>query len=226
MKSITALITSAIALLALHAQAAPMDDVAARLEKKRKPSVLFVGNSYSFDAPKAFRTYASNRGRQLRVEQVTFGGWTLAQHASHDVTLAKIREGRWDVVVIQEQSRIPSLPPARREAVMSPPLHKLAEEVRKHGAIPVLYQTWGYRDGDKKLPNDDFHAMTGRLRSGYQAAGKAENITVVPVGDAWEREYSAGNAGKLFQKDGSHPTAYGNEVTAKVFYGTLFPRKR
>ena len=225
MKSILTRIAAALALLTLTATAAPLDEVTARLAKSRKPAVLFVGNSYSFFAPKAFRTYASNRGKQVRVEQVTFGGWTLAQHASNEVTLAKIRDGRWDVVVIQEQSRIPSLPAPRREKMMSPPLHKLAEEVRRHGALPVLYQTWGYRDGDKKLPKDDFHAMTRRLREGYQAAGKAENIAVVPVGDAWDREFSAGRSDKLFQKDGSHPTGYGDSVTAKVFYETLFPGK-
>jgi hypothetical protein len=225
MKSILIHITAAIVLMAFST-AAPIDDVTVRLAKKRKPSVLFVGNSYSFVAPKAFRTYASNRGRELRVDQVTHGGWTLAQHATSEDTLKKIREGGWDVVVIQEQSRIPSLPAARRETMMSPALRKLVEESRKHGAVPVLYQTWGWRDGDKALPKDDFHAMTGRLRDGYQAAGKAENIAVVPVGDVWDREFSAGKSAKLFQKDGSHPSAYGNEVTAKVFYETLFPKRK
>lgn len=226
MKSILIRITAAIGLMALTAAASPLEEAAARLAKTRKPSVLFVGNSYSFGAPKAFRTYASNRGRELRVDQVTFGGWTLAQHASNDATLKKIREGGWDVVVIQEQSRIPSLPAARREKMMTPALRKLVDEARARGAVPVLYQTWGYRDGDKALPHDDFHAMTARLRDGYQAAGKAENIAVVPVGDAWEREFSAGNSAKLYQKDGSHPTAYGNEVIAKTFYETLFPKRQ
>ena len=58
------------------------------------------------------------------------------------------------------------------------------------------------------------------------AAGKAANIAVVPVGDTWESEFNAGNASKLFQKDGSHPTTYGNQVTARVFFETLFPKKR
>jgi hypothetical protein len=225
MKSILIHISAAYMLMAFSA-AAPIDDVTARLAKTRKPSVLFVGNSYSFVAPKAFRTYASNRGRELRVDQVTHGGWTLAQHAASEETLKKIREGGWDVVVFQEQSRIPSLPASRRESMMTPALRKLAQEVRRHGAVPVLYQTWGWRDGDKALPKDDFHSMSGRLRDGYLAAGRAENIAIVPVGDVWQSEFSAGKADKLFQKDGSHPSAYGNEVTAKAFYETLFPKRK
>ena len=43
---------------------------------------------------------------------------------------------------------------------------------------------------------------------------------------AWDREVSAGHASRLFQKDGSHPSAYGNEVIAKVFYQTLFLKRK
>lgn len=204
---------------------ASRSEQAGRVGAKRTTSILFVGNSYSFGAPGVLRNYAMNRGNKLRVEQITTGGWTLAQHAASEKTLKKIREGHWDIVVIQEHSRIPSLPRSRREKLMAPPLHQLVVEIRRQDAIPVLYQTWGYRDGDKKLPKDDFHAMTRRLREGCQAAGNAENIAVVPVGIAWEREFSAGNSEKLFQQDGSHPTTYGNQVTARVFFETLFPKE-
>jgi hypothetical protein len=223
------LITSIILLgnVASAAETGALKALVERLGRSRQPSVLFVGNSYSFHAPKLFRTYASNRGKAVRVDQVTHGGWTLARHAADEATLGKIREGRWDVVVFQEQSRIPSLPPAQRSAMMDAPLKKLVEEARKHGAVPVLYQTWGYRDGDAKKPGDDFRAMTGRVREGYRAAArKAGNLVVVPVGDAWEREASATEVRKLFQNDGSHPSRHGNELTARVFHDTFFPKKR
>ena len=187
-------------------------------------SILFVGNSYSFEVPKALGRLAARDGRKLRIEQVTYGGWTLAKHAENEETLRKIREGTWDVVVFQEQSRIPSLENARA-GMMFPPLRKLADEARAHGARPVLYQTWGYRDGDShRIGGDDFHAMTRRLREGYQAAAKdAGGLTVVPVGDSWEHEISAGRGNPLFQEDGSHPTSHGDQITAQEFYQTLFP---
>jgi hypothetical protein len=186
---------------------------------------LFVGNSYSFEAPKQLGRLAARDGRKLRIEQVTHGGWTLAKHAENEETLRKIREGNWDVVVFQEQSRIPSLERARTDT-MFPPLRKLAAEARAHGAVPVLYQTWGYRDGDShRIGGDDFHAMTRRLREGYRAAAQdAGGLTVVPVGDAWEREISEGRSNALFQEDGSHPTSHGDQVTARIFYQTLFPQ--
>jgi hypothetical protein len=226
MRTFCRIITSVI-LLGTMVSGAERDALAAlveRLERARQPAVLFIGNSYSFQAPKLFRAYAGGRGKTLRVEQVTHGGWTLARHAADQATMDKIREGGWDVVVFQEQSRIPSLPEAQRSAMMDVPLKTLADEARKHGAMPALYQTWGYRDGDAKLPGDDFRAMTARVRGGYrEAARKVGNLVVVPVGDAWEREVASTEVGKLFQKDGSHPSAAGNRITARVFHETFFP---
>lgn len=186
-------------------------------------SILFIGNSYSFDVPEELRTTAAREGLKLRIKQVTNGGWTLKQHAENDGTLQAIREGGWDFVVIQEQSRIPSQPLKRAHA-MFPHVRKLADEVRKAGAKPVLYQTWGRRDGDELLHGkDNFHAMNRRLREGYHHAARITGgLTVVPVGDAWEKEVDAGRGAELYQKDGSHPSARGNRLAARVFYETLF----
>ncbi len=186
-------------------------------------SVLFVGNSYSFDVPKELRRVAARDGRKLRVGQITIGGWTLAQHVKSGETSREIREGKWDIVVIQEQSRIPALR-SRRSREMFPNVRKLADEARAAGAVPVLYQTWGRRDGDSYLVSrDDFHSMNKRLREGYQQAARvAGGLTVVPVGDAWEREVDAGRGDSLFMPDGSHPTSRAEALTAEVFYKTLF----
>ena len=194
-----------------------------RVQNQMEPAVLFVGNSYSFGVPKAFATRVAAGGRKVIVGHSTFGGWTLERHAGSEMTLRKIRERHWDVVVFQEHSEIPALPSRKRASLMVSPLLKLVNEARKQGAIPVLYQTWGRRDGDKNVAGDDFHSMMSRLREGYQAAADdAGGLVVVPAGDAWEREVSAGRGARLFMDDGSHPSPLGNELTAEVFYETLF----
>ena len=201
----------------------PRGELAERVRVTPELAVLFVGNSYSFGVPRAFSRSAAAGGKNVRVGHSTFGGWTLARHAASEATLRKIRNGRWDVVVLQEQSEIPALPARKRAAAMFPPLRQLVTEVRQHGAIPLLYQTWGRREGDKNIPHDDFHAMNSRLRDGYQVAARnAGGVVVVPVGDGWEHEISAGRGGGLFMDDGSHPTAAGNALTAEVFYEAIF----
>lgn len=205
----------------LHARRELVD----RLMGSGEPSILFVGNSYSFGVPRELSKLAAERGKKIRVGHSTFGGWSLERHVGHEGTLRKIREGRWDVVVIQEQSKIPALPTRKRAARMFSPVRGLAAEARRSGAIPVLYQTWGRRDGDEALRGDTFYQMNGRLRAGYQAAANsAGGLVVVPVGDHWEKEMRAGRGHALFIDDGSHPSAVGNRATAEVFYETFFTR--
>lgn len=197
-----------------------------RLGSSREPSILFVGNSYSFGVPRALSALAAERGKKLRIGHSTYGGWALERHAIHEATLRKIRSGRWDVVVIQEQSKIPAMTPRKRAAKMFPAVRFLAEEARRSGAIPVLYQTWGRRDGDSDLRGDTFFAMNQRLRKGYQAAANhAGGLVVVPVGDGWGDEMRTGRGDRLFEDDGSHPSAAGNRLTAEVFHQTFFPKR-
>ncbi|MFT3990939.1 MAG: hypothetical protein QM680_05965 [Luteolibacter sp.] len=194
-----------------------------RVSRSPQLAVLFVGNSYSFGQPKEFTKIAAAHGKSVRTGHATYGSWTLSKHAQNPPTLKKIREGNWDIIVFQEQSLIPSYSRPRRNFLMFPPLAKLVLEARKAGAIPVLYQTWGRKDGNALVRGDDFFAMTGRLREGYAAAAAAMgNLVVVPAGDDWEKEARAGRKDALYLMDGSHPSQTGNEVTAKAFYRTFY----
>lgn len=177
----------------------------------RKPStlsILFIGNSYSFGVPTALKKLAAENGKTIRIGHSTHGGWTLAQHAAHEPTLNKIRSAKWDIVVFQEHSLTPGTPECEKS--MIPALRSLAEEARKAGSEPVLYQTWGRRDL--------FDEMNPKVREGYAKAAKACGIRrIVPVGDYWEREFSPA----LYQEDGSHPSPAGDRLTARAFYDTL-----
>lgn len=192
-----------------------------RLASTPVPSVLFIGNSYSFGLPKAFANVAERHGRRVRVAQSTHSGWTLARHAADAETLKTLRSEHWDIVVLQESSRIPSLT-VRRRFLMFPAVRKLADEVLRQGALPVLYQTWARRDGDSKNRSDDFYQMNRRIREGYaMAALKSGNLPVIPVGDVWEREVRAGRGTSLFMPDGSHPSAHGAHLNAETFRQVL-----
>jgi hypothetical protein len=223
--------TLVLVLVMLAGQAAMAETLEAemtrRLQKAEPARVLFVGNSYSFQVPKVFASLAKSEGRKIVVEQVTKGGWTLARHAKTEATLARIRDGRWDVVVLQEQSQTPAFPKAQREQGMIPAARTLVAEIRKAGAIPAMFVTWGRRDGDqqnaKTFPDDTMEAMQARLDTGYrEAADEAGGAVLVPVGPAWLRAKKAGQMDGLFAKDGSHPTKDGVYLSACVFYVTFY----
>lgn len=205
----------------------PLPALSRRLRAAKAPAVLFVGNSYSFQVPAAFRKLAAAEGRRVRVEQVTMGGWTLAQHAQNRETLAKIRAGHWDAVVIQEQSLVPSFHAFHRDAAMLPAARKLVKLIRECGAMPVLYQTWGRRDGDRQnaavFPDDTFAAMDKRLSEGFSALRTSiPELAPVRAGDAWAAFVGCGKGSALYAPDGSHPSAEGVRLAAAVFYVTLF----
>ena len=148
-----------------------------RIGEATEPRILFVGNSYSFKIPGVLRNLAQKEKKRIVVEKVTKGGWTLQKHAGSQQTLGRIREAKWDVVVLQEQSQIPSFARAQRRNQMIPPAKILVAEIRKSGAIPVFFQTWGRRDGDRQnsaaFPRDTFEKMQARLSEGYREAAEA-----------------------------------------------------
>lgn len=199
----------------------------ARLRKTEEPRILFVGNSYSFKVPGALARLAKEAKRKVVVEGVTRGGWTLQKHAGSEETLARIRGGKWDVVVLQEQSQLSAFNKKQRNRKMIPPAQALVAEIRKMGAVPVFFQTWGRRDGDRRnaesFPDDTFEKMQERLVIGYrEAASAAEGALVVRVGEAWAKEMKEGTGKGLFSKDGSHPSGAGVNLSAGVFYTFFF----
>ena len=193
------------------------------MAKDGKLSVLFVGNSYSFGVPKAFGDLAASKGKNVRIGHSTYSGWSLLQHSHNPGTLKKLNEGNWDVVVIQDYSLNPSHGARVRRLNMDPGVQFFASKSRELGAVPLLYQTWGRRDGDPTVAGDDFYRMNDRVRKGYLTASQRSGGTIiVPAGDAWEREFRAGRGADLFIQDGSHPSAFGNKITVKQFYKTIF----
>lgn len=186
-------------------------------------SVLFIGNSYSFGVPREFARLARSKGRRVSVKQSTIGGWTLAKHMTQRETLAKLRSREWDVVVIQDHSLHPGGTEESRRSAMDPAVKFFSGEARAMGAVPFLFQTWGRRDGFPPSQGEDFHEMNARVRTGYRnASATAGGVAIVPVGDAWEREFRAGRGARLYQEDGSHPSAEGDSVSAKEFYRVIF----
>jgi lysophospholipase L1-like esterase len=200
----------------------PGDDaIRNHLRGKKSVSVLFIGNSLSFGLPIELEKICQENGIKINATLQAQSGWTLERHSKDAKTLEVLRGKPWDIVVIQEQSRIPSQP-VKRYTQMVAAVMQITREARATGAMPVLYQTWGYRYGDKRRSNDDFFAMNQRLRKGYDVSARIGGLSVVRVGDAWESEMTNGRGDRLFLPDGLHPSNDGVRLNAQVFYETLF----
>lgn len=187
--------------------------------------ILFLGNSYTSvnDLPTMFADLAWSGGHRVKTGVQAPGAWTMADHVEAQSTRTLLNAEAWDVVVLQEQSQIPSAA-AIRQAQMYPAARKLVSLVRAVGAEPLFYVTWAHRDGwpDNGLP--DYSSMQKAIDDGYLGIAAEQHVAVAPVGFAWKSMADQLPAAALWQDDGSHPTTLGTYLAACVFYATVYSR--
>jgi hypothetical protein len=188
-------------------------------------SVLFIGNSYSFELPNVFASLASAAGKRVRVAQATSGGFTLQQHLTAGDAVQKLGAGGWDVVVLQEQSQVASFPEAQVRRDLDPALTQWKKRVAEVGAKPVLFGTWAKTAGDRQnAPQDTFDRMHARLNATFRRLQREQAMAVVPVGAAWAAVRKSQPGLALHAPDGSHPGPAGVYLTASVSYAALFEK--
>jgi len=127
--------------------------------------------------------------------------------------------------VLQEQSQLPSFPPAERRRETDVFARDLHARIAAGGARTVLFLTWGYRDGDQaNVPGDTFAAMQARLNRGYAQLAAALPASLAPVGPAWAEAIRRVPTRALWSEDGKHPSLAGSYLAACVFYALLSHR--
>ena len=185
--------------------------------------VLFIGNSYTSvnDLPATFTAIAAVKRRAVYTEMIALGGMRLADHAASPQVLEKIRSGHWNYVVLQEQSQIPSVEQARQEQ-MFPAARALVTDIRRSGARPVFYATWGHKDGWRDGGLADYAAMQAQVTQAYRTIGEELHAIIAPVGDAWALVVTEQPDIPLWQSDGSHPTVQGTFLAANVLVAAIF----
>jgi lysophospholipase L1-like esterase len=188
--------------------------------------VLFVGNSLTFknDLPELVHRLGGRRS-PIFAGSYTAPGWQLRQFAHNDGLERLLHEVRWDVVVLQEQSQIPSFPADDRAREFTPYVVRLADEVRRAGAQPLLFVTWAHRTGDRRNVHDDtYSAMQQRVVAGYADAARAAQAAIAPVGPRWAEALRRRPQLELWASDGTHPSRAGSYLAGCVFYGLLTRR--
>ena len=201
--------------------------------------VLFLGNSYTAvnDLPALVVSLATAGGHSVVEARNTPGGNTLGApqsggwpHMSHPTSLALIASDAWDVVVLQEQSYLPTIPFTLAQ-YMKPGAQSLDASIKANdpNTRTVLYQTWGRKDGGRfcwgnqcSVVFPDYDAMQDSLTAGYAEVGALLGATVAPVGEAWRIARHEYPGIGLYLGDGSHPSPAGSYLAACVFYAIVF----
>lgn len=199
-------------------------------------NVLFLGNSYTYvnDLPAMIEEISANEGKSFNHESVTPGGCTLFQHVESQNSLSKIRKGKWDFVVLQEQSQLPSIDYYRHKT-LKPSYKALYDSIMLYNpyAKVVGYMTWGRRYGGQQCVNFgeglycstdfvDFNHMQDSLTAAYCENAYATNSQVAPVGEAWKAALEKDPNLSLHSNDDSHPSYDGSYLAACVFHAIFW----
>ena len=194
-------------------------------------NVLFIGNSYTGvnNLPKLVADIAASKGDEIIYDTHTPGGNTFEQHSANPTALAKIADGNWDYVVLQEQSQRPAFSPGQVSNDVYPYAKRLCDTIRFHNpcATPLFYMTWGRENGDASNcdnypPICTFEGMQERLTASYtEMADNNDYAAVAPVGEAWKALRESNPEINLYSGDGSHPSIHGSYLAACVFYTSI-----
>jgi PKD repeat protein len=194
-------------------------------------NVLFLGNSYTGVNNLPLLTYnlALSLGDTINYDSNTPGGYTYQGHSTNATSLAKIAQGNWDFVVLQEQSQMPSFPPSQVATEVYPYAQILFDSIKLANACaePLFYMTWGRKNGDagncaSYPPLCTYDGMQGRLRESYMEMSVDNGCSVSPVGAAWRYVRDNYPTIELYSADESHPSINGSYLAACVHYASIY----
>jgi hypothetical protein len=185
--------------------------------------ILFIGNSYTGGIKGAVaKLIKESPHADTELTFINPGGKTLEFHLKSKATTDKIKNGKFDFVVLQDQSQFPAVFPKRFDKA-AVALDKL---IKQSGAQTIFYQTWGRRDGDKmnKERFPTYEKMQKALSKSYSGTAQKCRAKLARVGDTWALVRKADDklGRELYRGDGSHPSGKGAYLAACVFYRTFF----
>ncbi|MBF0253269.1 MAG: DUF4886 domain-containing protein [Candidatus Omnitrophica bacterium] len=199
-------------------------------EQESGYNVLFIGNSLTSEnnLPGMVEELAIARGRVLRINANTSDGCTLKKHALDQSLLKKITKGKWDFVILQEQSQITGLSQESLKKDVYPYAKKLIDDIRTDNpnAQVILYMTMARKNGDQdNLDVSDelgtYEGMQKRVIQSYNIMGQENQSIIAPIGEVWGYVRSTEPEMELYA-DYVHPNKTGAYLAACVLYKVMF----
>lgn len=172
--------------------------------------ILFIGNSFTQrnNLPGLLAEMADERDLNVEHDLISAGGASLRTHWNGGRAAEAIASGRYDYVVLQEQSTLP----IKNAERMAENVRLFDEAIKRVGARTVLYMTWARQ-----------HAPESQqvIADAYNGIGQELGAIVVPVGLVWQKFLAEHDTPALHDKDQSHPTLAGSYLAACIFLGAL-----
>ncbi|HUP88341.1 MAG TPA: hypothetical protein VM100_03280 [Longimicrobiales bacterium] len=182
-------------------------------ETRTNVRVLLIGNSYTLfngqDTLLARVAVEAGHGRTISATMGARNNQSLETLWKDGVTLATIRQGGWDYVVLQEWVWGPTRDPNGFENYA----RMFDTEIKAQGGKTVLVVPWA--------PNfmpDSQTVITNAVKRVASLIG----ARVAAAGPAWMSALQQKPSLLLYYQDGAHPDVLGSYLTAAVVYATIF----
>mmetsp|Transcript_56546 Transcript_56546/g.131774 ORF Transcript_56546/g.131774 Transcript_56546/m.131774 type:complete len:443 (+) Transcript_56546:89-1417(+) len=208
--------------------------------------VTMIGNSfthYNQGVDAVLRDFFSATGKPRDIVALTKGGANWSYHLSQANTAGtahnvELQGSHHDFVVVQEQSYIPGTW-EQNDGTFASSLGNLTgldAKIAQLGAITVLYQTFGWRDGHGSRPYlSTFTKFNDEVAKGYEVykaalAAGGRTPMLAPVGNAFKILHAEGHDSsslwyRLFDVDAVHPSTLGSYLAGCVIYATITGEK-
>jgi hypothetical protein len=179
----------------------------ARLQPSRR--VLFIGNSFTSYNGGIEKQFAGlDPGSET--ERIDVSGYTLQNHWNDGKAVQAIRDGKWNYVVLQEQSQTPIFDQRSFRTYAA----EFDQVIRNAGGRTLLLMTW-------ERPDSVSAGITAaNLANAYTSVGNAIGVNVAPAGLAFARSLRTRPDLVLYGQDG-HPTQAGTFLAACVLYASI-----
>lgn len=189
--------------------------------------ILCIGNSFTYVSQSAWmlKELAWSQGHFLDLQAALKGGRTFAQHLALSVTDEKIREGRYDLVFLQNQSQTNAWywQDRKGNAQLLDDAVALSGKVRRWSptARMVFEATWAYpgHENGGFASVDEFDEFLWKGTSKMAKVCKGE---VSPIGKAFAVCRAERPDIPMYSDDDKHQSAYGAYLKACVNYLVIF----
>ena len=184
--------------------------------EKKDYKILFIGNSFTFyndgidyHLKNMLRVEKSSDSISYVIQKIAVSSYTLEAHFKDPLTMQKIKNDKWNMVILQEQSTRP---------VNNPDLFlefatKLDTEIKKSGSEVSLFMTWALKDVPTEI---------SLIAASYGTVGLQLKDKVVPAGRVWEYFVKNNQTIDLYDTDKKHPSLAGTYLVTCVFYYSVF----
>lgn len=191
--------------------------------------ILFIGSSYFNynNLPELFQNLIDG-SKEVLIDQYIVNGLFLSDHASSDVTEAKINEKEWDYVVLQGVGVTTAYPELHPEHPVYSSLVTLRNKIyNNYDSTKIIFcLPWAFEDGMTWLEGwtDTYEDMQVKILNKTLQYSDDIGFLIAPVGWAWYKvlEEKGFPLHYLHMSDWNHPTLSGSYLMACVIYSTIF----